>query len=168
MHRQGRKANMAMLAVIMAIVTIATVPTIHVQAQKIWPVQMDDVTMRQYYNAIVSDFRNGYNSNWSGPRNKTYLVNDTASCVNFYGQSDYVSLILNSVQTELAGMDYYLGDTSAVNGATRLKNMISSNKDTIYLHFAIFSTDNASHTIYTFNEPQTSGVRGRCIELLRA
>ncbi|MBR0309792.1 MAG: leucine-rich repeat domain-containing protein [Paludibacteraceae bacterium] len=156
MHRQGRKANMAMLAVIMAIVTIATVPTIHVQAQKIWPVQMDDVTMRQYYNAIVSDFRNGYNSNWSGPRNKTYLVNDTASCVNFYGQSDYVSLILNSVQTELAGMDYYLGDTSAVNGATRLKNMISSNKDTIYLHFAIFSTDNASHTIYTFNEPLTS------------
>ncbi|MBQ7532006.1 MAG: leucine-rich repeat domain-containing protein [Paludibacteraceae bacterium] len=143
------------LAAVILAATLGVIASQPVQALQLWPVQMDDVTLINFSNMVVADFRNGQNDNYVAARNKTYIINDSLNSLNFFGQYGYLSYILNSTD-ETPGVDFYLGDTSSVNAATRLKTAIVNGDDTYYLHFAIKSTDNAAHAIYTFNDVNTT------------
>ena len=124
-------------------------------ASAIWPIFMDEITYASNQELVVADFRstNDYENYYA---NNFYIWEDTyyngyAGGLNSMGTSlSYLSLIVGSVGW--SGCGFNLADPQSLKAYKQLCYDIAKNPDDYYIHFAMKSTDNATHLICAFND----------------
>ena len=129
-------------------------------AAQIWPIYMDNQAYSQVSTYVVNDFRkdeiNKFIYNWENEWTGTCTYNSNpCSGLNFYGNnSDYLSLSVGN--QGWSGGSFYVKNQD-YQKAVALRQAIIANPDNYYLHFAIKSSDNASHGFYLLGGYGISG-----------
>ena len=132
------------------------------KGSQIWPIILDGTTADANASKIVATFApNDVDQHlwlWEG----TY-TGGTATGLNFHGNSDgYCALLVTSVGWSGAG--FCLDENSkGLADSETLRKAIVAAPDDYFLHIAIKSTDQASHTFYTFANDQTKFVLGSAV-----
>ena len=132
------------------------------KGSQVWPIVLDGTTADANANKIVSTFApNDVDQHlwlWEG----TY-DGGTATGLNFHGNNDgYCALVVTSVGWSGAGFCLDAG-SAGLTGSEALRTAIVANPDDYFLHIAIKSTDQASHTFYIFGNDQTKFVLGSAV-----
>ena len=130
-----------------------------IEATNIWPIILDGTTAEANAAKIVASFApNDVDQHlwlWEG----TY-DGGTATGKNFFGNTDgYCALVVTSVGWSGAGFCLDAGSEGLAASET-LRKAIIANPDDYFLHIAIKSTDQASHTFYVLDNDQTKFVLG--------
>lgn len=116
-------------------------------ASAIWPIYMNDITYATNKDLVVSDFRD-----------HLYIWDETYSSGNITGPNirgtvdGYLSLVVGD--RGWSGAGFNLGERQSKLAYTQLCHDIVKNPDDYYLHFAIKSTDSATHFIFAFNREE--------------
>ena len=126
-------------------------------AMQLWPIFLDDITASKNENYIVADFREDNETKHFWIWNN-YLGN-FVSGLNFYKTgNNYLSLVIGN--DSWAGCGFHVENATSIQAAESLRQQIKNNPNNYYLHLAIKSTDNASHTFCIFGEQNISFVLG--------
>ena len=131
----------------------ATLLCTNLFAAQIWPIYMDNQAYAQIGIYVVSDFRvnevTTFLYNWEESYNWT-----SVSGANFYGNDNYISAEVSG-EREWSGAGFCARNT-ACQTAIALRQAIIANPNNFYLHFAIKSTDQTSHSLrFLYNSDAT-------------
>lgn len=134
-----------------------------VKGSQVWPIIMDGVTYTANESKIVASFQPNDVDQFLYVWDNTYLGNENPTGLNFAGNSEgYTALTVNNIGWSGAG--YCLTEAgTGWQAAEALRAAIVANPDEYFLHIAIKSTDNASHTFYIMNTDQTKFVLGNTV-----
>lgn len=132
------------------------------KGSQVWPIILDGTTAEANASKIVATLQpNDVDQHlwlWEG----TY-EGGTASGLNFHGNSDgYCALVVTTVGWSGGGFCLDAG-SAGLNASEELRKAIVANPDQYFLHLAIKSTDQASHTFYTFGNDGTKFVIGNTV-----
>ena len=132
------------------------------KGSQVWPIILDGTTAEASASKIAATFQpNDVDQHlwlWEG----TY-DGGTATGLNFHGNGDgYCALVVTSVGWSGAGFCLDAGSAGLAASET-LRAAIVANPDDYFLHIAIKSTDQASHTFYMFGNDQTKFVLGSAV-----
>ena len=132
------------------------------KGSQVWPIILDGTTAEDNASKIVATLQpNDVDQHlwlWEG----TY-EGGTASGLNFHGNSDgYCALVVTTVGWSGGGFCLDAG-SAGLNASEELRKAIVANPDQYFLHLAIKSTDQASHTFYTFGNDGTKFVIGNTV-----
>ena len=121
-----------------------------VKGSQIWPIIMDGVTYEANQSKVVATFQPNDVDQFLYVWENTY-AGGIAQGMNAMGNAEgYTSLVVGTVGWSGAG--YFLSEGSEGMKACRaLRDSIVANPDDYFLHFAIKSTDQGSHTFYFMN-----------------
>lgn len=133
--------------------------TAEVKGSQVWPIIMDGVTYEANKSKVVASFQPNDVDQFLYVWDNTYAGGD-APGMNAMGNAEgYTSLVVGTVGWSGAG--FFLAE--GCDGMTKcraLRDAIVANPDQYFLHFAIKSTDQGSHTFYFMNTDATKFVLG--------
>ncbi len=133
--------------------------TAEVKGSQIWPIIMDGVTYEANQSKVVATFQPNDVDQFLYVWENTYAGGEAAG-MNAMGNAEgYTSLTVGTVGWSGAG--FFLAE--GCDGMTKcraLRDAIVANPDDYFLHFAIKSTDQGSHTFYVLNSDATKFVLG--------
>lgn len=126
-----------------------------VKGSQIWPLVMDAITAEANESKIVSDFRPDDVEKFFYIWDATYAANDNPTGKNFAGNTEgFMALTVGAMGW--SGGGFFLADsTTFAEAAEELRQAIVANPDDYFLHLAIKSTDQGSHTFYMLNNEAT-------------
>ncbi len=126
---------------------------------QVWPIIMDGVTYEANQSKVVASFQTNDVDQFLYVWENTY-AGGYASGMNAMGNAEgYLSLVVGTLGWSGAG--FFLAE--GCDGMTKcraLRDAIVANPDDYFLHFAIKSTDQGSHTFYFMNTDATKFVLG--------
>ncbi len=119
----------------------------------LWPILMDEYTLNKYAGNIVASFIQNDADRFLYVWDNSYTGGDITG-KNFYGNKNgYLALV---VYGSWSGCGYTLtGDGDSWKNVEPLRQAIIANPEKYYLHLAIKSTDNYSHSFYLFGTETT-------------
>lgn len=130
-----------------------------VKGSQIWPIILDGVTYAANESKVVASFQpndvDQFLYVWEG----TYIGGEAAG-MNAMGNAEgYTSLSVGTVGWSGAGFN--LNENAAnMEKCRELRDAIVADPDNYFLHMAIKSTDQGSHTFYVLNSDLTKFVMG--------
>lgn len=130
-----------------------------IKASQIWPIVMDGVTYEANESKVVASFQPNDVDQFLYVWEETYAGGEAPGMNSMGNAEGYTSLVVTAAGW--SGMGYNLNEGCATMEACRqLRDDILADPDQYYLHMAIKSTDNASHTFYFMNTDKTKFVFG--------
>lgn len=143
----------------MCVVNVTEEGPVEVKGSQVWPIIMDGVTYEANQSKVVAPFQ------WNDVDQFLYIWENTyaggvAQGMNAMGNAEgYLSLIVGTVGWSGAGYFFEEG-CEGMKACQALRDSIVANPDQYFLHMAIKSTDQASHTFYIMNTEGTKFVLG--------
>ena len=132
------------------------------KGSQVWPIILDGTTAEANASKIVATLQPNDVDQHLWLWDNTY-IGGTASGMNFHGNSDgYCALVVTTVGWSGGGFCLDAG-SAGLNASEELRKAIVANPDQYFLHLAIKSTDQASHTFYTFGNDGTKFVIGNTV-----
>ncbi|MGN0235190.1 MAG: Ig-like domain-containing protein [Paludibacteraceae bacterium] len=130
-----------------------------IKGSQVWPIIMDGVTYEANQSKVVATFQPNDLDQFLYVWDNTYAGGD-APGMNAMGNAEgYTSLVVGTVGWSGAG--FFLSEGGdGMNKCRALRDAIVANPDQYFLHFAIKSTDQGSHTFYFMNTDATKFVLG--------
>ena len=130
-----------------------------VKGSQIWPIVMDGVTYEANQSKVVASFQPNDVDQSLYVWENTYAGGEAAG-MNAMGNAEgYTSLVVGTVGWSGAGYNLNEGCPN-MEKCRALRDAIVANPDQYFLHFAIKSTDQGSHTFYILNSDATKFVLG--------
>ena len=143
----------------MCVVNVTEEGTAEVKGSQIWPIIMDGVTYEANQSKVVASFQPNDVDQWLYVWENTYAGGEAAG-MNAMGNAEgYTSLVVGTVGWSGAGYNLNEG-SEGMTKCRELRDAIVANPDQYFLHFAIKSTDQGSHTFYFMNTDATMFVLG--------
>ena len=143
----------------MCVVNVTEEGTAEVKGSQIWPIIMDGVTYEANQSKVVASFQPNDVDQWLYVWENTYAGGEAAG-MNAMGNAEgYTSLVVGTVGWSGAGYNLNEGCPN-MEKCRALRDAIVANPDQYFLHFAIKSTDQGSHTFYILNSDATKFVLG--------
>ena len=143
----------------MCVVNVTEEGTAEVKGSQIWPIIMDGVTYEANQSKVVASFQPNDVDQWLYVWENTYAVGEAAG-MNAMGNAEgYTSLVVGTAGWSGAGYNLNEG-SEGMTKCRELRDAIVANPDQYFLHFAIKSTDQGSHTFYFMNMDATKFVLG--------
>ena len=143
----------------MCVVNVTEEGTAEVKGSQIWPIIMDGVTYEANQSKVVASFQPNDVDQWLYVWENTYAGGEAAG-MNAMGNAEgYTSLVVGTVGWSGAGYNLNEG-SEGMTKCRALRDAIVANPDQYFLHFAIKSTDQGSHTFYILNSDATKFVLG--------
>lgn len=130
-----------------------------VKGSKFWPVIMDVETLEANQSKMVASFQPNDVDQFLYIWENTYVAGN-GDGFNSMGKAEgYTSLVVGTVGWSGAG--FWLSEGSGgMKACQALRDSIVANPDQYFLHMAIKSTDQASHTFFIMNTMDTKFVLG--------
>lgn len=129
-----------------------------VKGSKFWPVIMDGETLEANQSKMVASFQPNDVDQFLYIWEKTYVAGN-GDGLNSMGKAGFTALVVGSVGWSGAGYCLFEG-SEGMKACRALRDAIVANPDDYFLHFAIKSTDQGSHTFYFMNMYDTRFVLG--------
>ena len=141
------------------ITKMCVVDVYEVKGSKFWPVIMDGETLEANQSKMVASFQPNDVDQFLYVWENTY-AGGWAQGMNAMGNAEgYTSLVVGTVGWSGAGYFFEEG-CEGMKACRALRDSIVANPDDYFLHFAIKSTDQGSHTFYFMNTDATKFVLG--------
>lgn len=125
-----------------------------VKGSKVWAIIMDEVSFEGCGARIAGDARvdDVENFLYIWPDGTTYAAGDGVG-MNAMGNAEgYVALTCTSQALGWSGLGFCISKEESVAALEALRQEILAAPDKYFFHFAMKSTDKASHKLYVFNE----------------
>ena len=143
----------------MCVVNVTEEGTAEVKGSQIWPIIMDGVTYEANQSKVVASFQPNDVDQWLYVWDNTYAGGEAAG-MNAMGNAEgYTSLVVGTVGWSGAGYNLNEG-SEGMTKCRALRDAIVADPDNYFLHMAIKSTDQGSHTFYILNSDATKFVLG--------
>lgn len=143
----------------MCVVNVTEEGTAEVKGSQIWPILMDGVTYEANQSKVVASFQWNDVDQFLYIWENTYVAGEAAG-MNAMGNAEgYTSLVVGTAGWSGAGYNLNEG-SEGMTKCRELRDAIVANPDQYFLHFAIKSTDQGSHTFYFMNTDATMFVLG--------
>lgn len=143
----------------MCVVNVTEEGTAEVKGSQIWPIIMDGVTYEANQSKVVASFQPNDVDQFIYVWENTYAVGDDVGMNAMGNVEGYISLVVGTVGWSGAGYNLAEG-SEGMTKCRELRDAIVANPDQYFLHFAIKSTDQGSHTFYFMNTEDTKFVLG--------